>query len=253
MPEGDTIHRAARRIESALVGKLIERAEAPNQRSPLYRRVGRLEGQTLERVEARGKHLLAYFSGGDVIHSHLGMNGRWWIGHENAVRESAAWLLLVADGRAIVQRGGKILRLASGARIRSDPILRRLGPDPLGTGFDPAEATARLRSLGGGRQIGEALLDQRILAGSGNAIRVGALFNCRLDPWRSVAEIADEDLRRVVDETTRIMNISVAEGRRPASIYRAERAGCPACGGRVNVRGQGDDNRTTYWCGECQS
>ena len=59
MPEGDTIHRAARRMNAALRGKTIERAEAPSPRSPLHHRAAELEGRTLELAEARGKHLLA--------------------------------------------------------------------------------------------------------------------------------------------------------------------------------------------------
>jgi len=67
-----------------------------------------------------------------------------------------------------------------------------------------------------------------------------------------VADLDDASLRRLAEETERIMSASLAAGRRPASIYRAERRGCPACGGRVAIRGQGDDNRSTYWCPRCQ-
>ena len=147
MPEGDTIHRAARRIDVALRGCEIVLADAPNARSPIHGRVTRLEGSVLERVEARGKHLLAHFSTGEVIHSHLGMNGRWWITADGQMPYGKPWLVL-SSGRGIAsQTGGKLLRLVSESRIRNDPGLAQLGPDPLGGSFDTAEAASRLRQL----------------------------------------------------------------------------------------------------------
>lgn len=76
MPEGDTIHRVALRIDAALAGKRITGASAPNPRSPLHDRGHELTGRILERAEGRGKHLLVHFSSEVVLHSHLGMNGR---------------------------------------------------------------------------------------------------------------------------------------------------------------------------------
>ena len=160
MPEGDTIHRAARRMDAALRGREMVLADAPNPRSPIHGRAKKLEGSVLERVEARGKHLLAHFSSGDVIHSHLGMNGRWFIAADGRMPYGKPWLVL-SSGRGIAsQNGGKLLRLISESRVRNDPGLAQLGPDPLGGSFDAAEAAARLRRLGAGREIGDALLDQ---------------------------------------------------------------------------------------------
>lgn len=253
MPEGDTIHRAARRIDVALRGRELLLADAPNPRSPIHGKAKRLEGQTLERVEARGKHLIAHFSGGLAIHSHLGMNGRWWITADGRMPFGKPWLVL-SSGRAIAsQTGGKLLRLVSESQIRNDPALAQLGPDPLGPGWDPAGAAERLRRMGSGREIGDALLDQRIIAGIGNAIRNEALFRAGISPWRLVGDLSTDQLGRVVRENERVMRISMAKGRRPRSIYRANRRGCPACGGQIAVRGQGDANRTAYWCPACQS
>jgi endonuclease-8 len=126
----------------------------------------------------------------------------------------------------------------------------QLGPDPLGAGFEAAEATARLRRLGASREIGDALLDQGIIAGIGNAIRAEALFRARVSPMRRVDELSDSELELVVAENEGVMRESMAKGRRPRAIYRARR--CPSCGGPVESRGQGDDNRTAYWCPHCQ-
>ncbi len=252
MPEGDTIHRAARRLEAALGGKQIELADAPNPRSPIHGRAAPLQGSVLERVEARGKHLLAHFSGGLAVHSHLGINGRWRISADGAVPFGRPWLLLGSGRGLAAQSGGQILRLTTESKLRSDPVLARLGPDPLAPDFDLSRAVKRVRSAGADREIGEVLLDQTVVAGIGNAIRNGALFECGISPWSRVAEFEADQLERVLDESRRIMRVALEKGRRPRSIYRAERRGCPRCRGPVSVRGQGDANRMAYWCPRCQ-
>jgi endonuclease VIII len=254
LPEGDTIHRAASRLNTALAGRTLELADAPNPRSPIFSRATELQGRTLESAEAFGKHLVAHFSGGLALHSHLGINGRWSIAADGRLPYGKPWLRLASGPAVASQNGGKILRVVSESRLRADPTLRRLGPDPLRPGFVVAEATERLRRLGAGREIGDALLDQEIIAGIGNAIRVEALFRARVSPWREVGDLDPAELELVVAENESLMRTSIAEGRRPRSIYRANgRGGCPACGGPVSTRGQGDDNRTAYWCPRCQT
>jgi endonuclease VIII len=253
VPEGDTIHRAAGRLRAALAGKEIGRAETPNPRSPIHGRARSLEGQMLEEVEARGKHLIAHFSDGVAVHSHLGMNGSWVISSDGRVPWGKPWLLM-ASGRGIgAQFDGKLLRLVSESKLRNDPGLMQLGPDPLRKDFDPDAAAARLLAAGCDREIGDVLLDQRVIAGIGNAIRNEALFQARIDPWRKIGDLEPEEAADLVEINRRIMQISVRKGRRPRSIYRAARRGCPNCGGRISVRGQGDANRTAYWCERCQS
>jgi len=253
MPEGDTIHRAARRLNAALRGREIAGSDAPNPRSPIHHRAAELRGRTLELAEARGKHLLAHFSGDLVVHSHLGMNGRWSIAADGRVPYGKPWLLL-ASGRSIAaQTGGKLLRLASESRVRNDPALLQLGPDPLAPGFEVAAAAVRLREAGAGLEVGDALLEQRIIAGIGNAIRNEACFRAGISPWRRVEELGEDEAERLVRENQRVMELSVEAGRRPHSIYRGTRRGCPRCGGRIQARGQGDANRTAYWCPRCQT
>jgi len=253
MPEGDTIHRTACRMDAALAGRRIELADAPNPRSPVHGRAGRLEGRVLEGVEARGKHLLLHFSDGLAVHSHLGMNGRWRIAADGRRPFGKPWLVLSSGRGVAAQTGGQILRLVSESRLRNDPVLARLGPDPLAPGFDLEAAAARLRAAAAGVEIGEALLDQALVAGLGNAIKNGALWRAGISPWRRAGELEPQEAERVLHESRRIMRVAVEKGRRPPSIYRAERRGCPRCGGRVRVRGQGDANRTTYWCERCQT
>ncbi len=253
MPEGDTIHRIARRLNAALRGKEIGEAQAPNPRSPISHRAAELQGRRLEFAEARGKHLLAHFSGELVVHSHLGMNGRWSVAADGRLPYGKPWLLLASRQSIASQTGGRLLRLASESRVRNDPALLQLGPDPLSPGFDAAAAAARLREAGAGLEVGDALLEQRIIAGIGNAIRNEACFVAGINPWRLVDELSAEEAELLVRENQRVMQASLARGRRPHSIYRGTRRGCPRCGGRIQARGQGDANRAAYWCARCQT
>jgi endonuclease-8 len=253
VPEGDTIHRIAERLNDALAGCELTIADAPSPRSPPHGRVERLHGRRLECAEARGKHLLIHVSGGLAVHSHLGMNGRWSIDSEGRPPARGSWLSLGAATATASKRGARLLRLVNEARLTRDPSLAQLGPDPLADGFDATAAAQRLRELDAGRPAAEALLDQRLIAGIGNAIANEACFAAAISPWRQVAGLTVAEAERLVAEAERIMRVSTATGRRPRRIYRATRSGCPACGGRVESRGQGDANRTTYWCPRCQS
>lgn len=193
MPEGDTIHRVAMRMDAALVGKRIERAASPSPRSPIHARGGELAGRRLERAEAKGKHLLLHFSGDAVVHSHLGMNGRWLVRADGLLPFGEPWLLL-ASGSAIGSvTGGKILRLVSGARARNDPALLQLGPDPLHPDFDPEAAAGRLLGWTPTETVGAAVLDQSLIAGIGNVIRIEACFLARVNPWRSVSSLTEAE------------------------------------------------------------
>lgn len=253
MPEGDTIHRIARRIEDALVGRPLARVEAPNPRSPLHRRAAELEGATIERAEARGKHLLLHLTGDRVLHNHLGIGGRWQVATDGRLPRGRPWLLLVADPEFAALNGSKLLRLTSAARARNDPVLARLGPDPLAPDFDPGAAAARLLRWEPAEQVGAALLDQRLLAGVGNVIRIEALHLAAVSPWRPVGELSEREASELVDHGRRIMETTVREGRRPKRIYGAlARRPCPRCGGTIRRHRQGDDSRVTYWCEDCQ-
>jgi endonuclease-8 len=253
VPEGDTIHLAARRMQQALGGRTIERAEAPNPRSPLHRRAGELAGRTLESVEARGKHLLAHFSGDLVLHSHLGMNGRLRIFADGRRPHGKPWLVLAAGPGVAFQTQGKLLRLVSESKLRRDPALVRLGPDPLADGFRPEDGIRALRQRSDReRQLGDALLDQAVIAGIGNRYKAEGCFAARVSPWRRLADLSDTELRAVVLETASLMRAGVETGRQPADVYRREGRPCPRCGEPIVSRGQGDANRTTYWCTGCQ-
>ncbi len=250
MAEGDTILRAARRLDAALAGETVA-AAAPNPRG----RAGgieRLDGRRLERVASHGKNLLLHF-GDLVLHSHMGMNGAWHVyprGGRWRKPRSSAWAVLAGRRQEAVQFGGPTLRILPAGRLPRDPQLARLGPDVLAPGFDPGAAVRSLRA-DPSRALGDALLDQTLVAGIGNIFKSEACFAARLDPWRPLGDLSDDELRMVLEAARALMQEAVAGGRHAYAVYRARRP-CPACGGRIAARGQGDASRTTYWCPRCQ-
>jgi endonuclease VIII len=251
MAEGDTILRTARRLEAAICGGELS-VRAGNGRGRAAR-VERLDGRRLDRVEARGKHLLLHF-GGLVLHSHLGMSGSWQIvepGDRWRKPASAAWVTLTGEAAQAVQFGGPTLRVLSAAQLRRDPVLARLGPDVLAPDFGLGAAVAALRSSPD-QELGEALLDQRLIAGIGNIFKSEACFAARADPWRPIVELSDSELREVLEAARRLMQESVASGRNKPALYRHGGRPCPACGTPIAAHGQGDANRRTYWCPHCQ-
>jgi endonuclease-8 len=251
MAEGDTILRAAQRLDAALAGETVV-VSTPNPRG---RAVGveRLDGRRFAGAEAHGKHLLLNFDD-LVLHSHLGMSGGWHV-YPRGARwrrpRSSAWAVLTGERAEAVQFGGPTLRLLTAAKARRDPQLARLGPDLLDPEFDPIPVIAALRA-DPTRGVGDALLDQTLVAGIGNIFKSEACFAARVDPWRPLGDLSDEELRAVLLAAREQMLDAVAKGgRKSFSVYR-HRGPCPACGRPIASRGQGDANRTTYWCPNCQ-
>lgn len=266
MAEGDTVLRAARRIEAVLGGAEVGVA-APNPRGRVDG-LARVDGRRLDRVESHGKNLLLRF-GDLVLHSHLGMNGSWRVYRRGAAWEkpaAAAWAVLRGEEWEAVQFGGPTLRVLPASALRLDPQLASLGPDILAADFDLGEAVRSLRGelgrtsfryAGGsatarGTSLGEALLDQRRIAGIGNIFKSEACFAARLSPWLRLAELGDEDLQRVLLAAREQMQAAADGGRHPGAVYRRRGRPCSVCGTPIASRGQGDANRTTYWCPRCQ-
>lgn len=252
MAEGDTILRLARRFEATLLGETVA-ASAPNPRGKAAR-VEQLDGRTLETVEAHGKHLLLGF-GELSLHSHLGMGGGWHFYRPGARwrrPRPSAWAVLSGGGWDAVQFGGPTLRVATTSRLRRDPQLVRLGPDVLADDFDPNAVVVAMRT-DPSRGLGDALLDQHLVAGIGNIFKSEACFAAKVDPWRPVGEVSDEELRAVLIAAREQMMAAVESGRHSFRVYKRRHGACPTCRGPISSRGQGDANRTTYWCPRCQS
>jgi endonuclease VIII len=249
VPEGDTIAYAANRIRPVLEGRVPDEIVAP--REPRWPQ--RLAGRAITGVDTRGKHLFIRFEDGLALHSHLGMVGSWTVlGHGRIGRR--AWLVLRVGDRRAVEWGGPLLELMTDGRTRFDQRLAALGPDVLAEEFDRDRFLRRLRAEDPGRPIGDALLDQTTIAGIGNIWKAEGCWEACVDPWRPVRGVSDEEVVSIVDGVRPRMMLSAVEGPRTIQprVYRRTGQPCPRCGTRVLARGQGDGNRTTYWCPVCQ-
>jgi endonuclease VIII len=258
MPEGDTIHRAATRIRAVLEGRVPEEIHTPHPRHQRDRWPALLAGRALRSVDAHGKHLFLRFDGELTLHSHLRMTGAWGVyGRGEPWRRARrrAWLLLRLDGWEVVEFDGPLLELRSERRIRSDPALAALGQDVLGESFDAQLFLRRLRADDPARTIGEALLDQRLLAGIGNLWKAECCFSAGVDPWRALADLDDREALALLDFARERMRRSVDQGAgsRPRAVYGRAGRPCPRCQAPIRRRGQGENNRVTFWCPVCQT
>ncbi len=254
MPEGDTIHQAARTLARAIGGRRVL-----GWRSALPALEGAdLAGRTVERVEARGKHLLVRFDDGRTLHTHMRMDGSWHIyrpgepwpigAHRaHAVIETEAWVAVCFDA--------PICEL-----VRGEPaMVARLGPDLLDPDADLEEALRRLRAHPD-LPLGVAVMRQDLVAGIGNVYKSEVLFLTRLDPFAPVAARTDDELRRVLAEAQRLLRINVGRRRRtrhrlrgdPHWVYDRSGEPCFACGALIAMSRQGDHGRSTYYCPTCQ-
>ena len=244
MPEGDSLHRAARRLQ-VLVGERVE-AETPNLRAAAQLDATRLDGRRLESVRAVGKNLLLEFEGGLVLRSHLRMTGRWRVEPRGTAHAGRPWLVLRGARHQAVLWNGPVLEL--GARG-----VERLGPDILGDPPDLEAMRVRLRRDDPGRAVGDALLDQRLVVGIGNVWRAESLWRARVSPWRPLGGVSNEDLRAALKFAAALMAESLDGGRPARHVYRRAGRPCPRCGAAIESRGQGDGNRIAYWCPSCQA
>jgi endonuclease-8 len=231
MPEGDTLRAIASRLQ-VLVGQRVE-VETPHPRAAVKRIAERIDGLVLESVEAEGKNLLLRFAGGHVLRSHLRMTGRWRVVPRGTRRPGLPWLVVRGAAHEAVLWNGPVLEL--------DRPRRPLGPDILAEPPDLDGMVARLRAEPA-REVGDAVLDQRLVAGIGNKWRAEALWESRVSPWLPVGET---DLRAVLAAAHDLM-----KGRPPARVYR--RRLCPRCGTPIRSHPQGDAARLAYWCPTCQ-
>lgn len=260
MPEGDTVFQTARALHRALAGR---RLTASDLRVPQLATVD-LTGWTVAESVSRGKHLLVRMRPPGqgrpmTLHSHLGMDGSWrvyaigqrWRAQS---RHLIRAILRTADAVAV---GYQLHRLALVPTADETHLVGHLGPDLLGPDWDPAEAVRRL-SHQPATTIGEALRDQRNLAGIGNVYCSELLFLRGLWPWTPVHRVAD--LPALVSLAHRVLDANRARParsttgslRRGETCYVYGRAGqpCRRCGTPIELAAQAE--RLTYWCPSCQ-
>ncbi|MER6213827.1 MULTISPECIES: Fpg/Nei family DNA glycosylase [unclassified Streptomyces] len=261
MPEGDSVHRAAARLHAALAGKPLTHADL---RVPRFATAD-LTGRTTLEVVPRGKHLLARLEGGLTLHSHLGMDGAWYLfAPDEKWRGGPSYeiraVLAASDATAVGYRLPVLELLRTADEHRA---VGHLGPDLLGPDWDPDRAAAHLLAAPG-RPLGEALLDQRNLAGIGNIYKCELCFLASATPWTPVGALPDPEVTvvRIAAAAQRLLAANAGHGghrnttgsRRPGRelfVYGRARRPCLRCG--TPVRQAPQDGRPTYWCPRCQS
>jgi endonuclease-8 len=249
--------RTARRLDAALAGTELTWCDL---RVPALATVD-LTGHRVEAVLAVGKHLLTRIDPGLTLHSHLRMDGSWhlfatgqrWTGGPGhtvrAVLGNERWQAV----------GYRVHDLALVARRDEHTLVGHLGPDVLADDWDVAEAVRRLLA-GPDRPIGEALMDQRTVAGIGNMYKSETLFLSGLDPWTPATQVPDpvglfERARRLMTANLgRVRQTTTADTGRGRQHWVYQRGGqpCRRCGTLVRRDEQGNGARSTYWCPTCQ-
>jgi len=257
MPEGDTIALAAARIRPVLEGVVPDSVATPQRRHARDRWPARLEGRKVNAVRTHGKHLFLDFEGDLTIHSHLRMTGAWSVTQPQAkTRRSRnrAWLIIRASGQEVINFDGPVLELMTKSRSRSARHLAQLGPDVLAEQFDSQKFLRRLREDDPTRGFGDALLDQQTIAGIGNIWKAETCWGAGIDPWRAIGDIADSEALNAIELVRPRMMASAAGHERDIKrgVYARGGRECTRCGERIKSRGQGDDNRITWWCPGCQ-
>lgn len=254
MPEGDVVWYTARRLHEALAGRALTRSDF---RVPRYATVD-LAGQTVTEALARGKHLLIRTGNGLTVHTHLKMEGSWRIRPAGAkLTESHKIRLLLANSewQAVGYQLGITEVLPTSGE---EQVTGHLGPDLLGPDWDTAEAVRRL-TKDPDRPIGEALLDQRNLAGIGNLYKCEVLFLRGVSPWTPAGQVTNPErmaelARRLLDANkARIGQVTTGDSRPGRQTWVYGRAGSPCrrCGTPIRRQTDGAD-RITFWCPSCQ-
>jgi endonuclease VIII len=268
MPEGDTILQAATRLHATLAGHTIQRFVSP---LPEFKERD-VVGRTVTRVYARGKNLVIELDDGRAIHTHLRMEGVWYVRHKAELTERekvrferephglnpALTMILETDAALAVCERAAIAKLAPLSSIERE--LSSLGPDLLSQDFDAELARHNLRSRPE-LEIGDAIMLQSLLAGIGNVYKSEVLFLEKLNPFLPIRELDDATLDRLITRARDLMNRNRNGSRRSnfgkingLKYYVYGRSGehCLKCDARIGMRRQGSQLRSTYFCPLCQ-
>jgi endonuclease-8 len=278
MPEGDTIFRAARALQKALAGKAVTGFETTLAKLASVDDQSLIAGRTVERVEARGKWCLIFFSGDLILLTHMRMSGSWHIyktGERWHAPRSAMRVVITCGGVQAVGFNIQVADLHTAKSLERSAHVSKLGVDVLGEGYSidiALQALCEYRRVHPDAEIGNVLLNQRVLSGIGNAYKSEIAFAARVNPFRCMRTISDAELERVADIAQRYMLANIAEekgegmvtytGSRRTTramdhgarlwVYRRQGQECRRCGAIIEMRRQGTGARSTYWCPSCQ-
>jgi endonuclease-8 len=258
VPEGDTVHRTARRLHRALAGQLLTGTDFRVPRLATTDLTGSLVVETI----ARGKHLLTRFEGAEALslHTHLKMEGSWRVYARGERWKRPAHQARVVLETASHQAVGFSLGIVELIPTSQEPdVVGHLGPDLLGPDWDENEALRRLRA-DPDRPVVEALVDQTRLAGIGNMYAAELCFVSGLHPQTPMSDVPDlprlvRVARQMLEQNvTRATQATTGNLREPFWVYRRDKAPCRRCGTPIEVamRGEPGRERASYWCPRCQ-
>ncbi|HYB39855.1 MAG TPA: endonuclease VIII Nei2 [Mycobacterium sp.] len=252
MPEGDTVWYTAAKLREALAGKTLTRCDV---RVPRFATTD-LTGLTVDEVISRGKHLFIRV-GPASIHSHLKMDGSWWVRSTTRPVREDHHVRIILEANETQAIGNGLAQLEVLDRANDLSVVAHLGPDLLGEDWDPQVAAANLIA-DPDRPIAEALLDQRVLAGIGNVYCNELCFVSGHLPTAPVAAITDP--KRLVSRARDMLwanrfrwsRCTTGDTRAGRQLWVYGRAGqeCRRCGTLIMSDNSGD--RVAYWCPNCQ-
>ena len=278
MPEGDTIYRAARALQKALGGKVVTAFETGLANLASFNDDAPLVGRTVEKVESRGKWCLIFFSGDIILVTHMLMSGswhiyrageKWWMGR-NRMRVA----ITCGDYQAVAFNV-PIAQFHTAHSLERSTQVPKLGPDILADDFSTVSAVDALKRRATSHpqeELAVVLLNQRVLAGLGNVYKSEVAFAAGVNPFRKMHTITTSEMQKIAEVSQRYMRANVVDGagdgivtysgnRRTtqamnqadrAWVYRRQGQQCRRCGTIINMRKQGEQARSTYWCPSCQ-
>jgi endonuclease-8 len=270
VPEGDTLHLLARKLGPVLTGKPVRALDLVRRTTDTRG----LSGVTITGVEARGKNLLVRFANDLCLHVHLKMNGRVRLFDRDPAKTWApagAVAMLDTEQHRVIVYDAPVARLVRTQDLTSDLHFRDLGPDLVGVSFDLGEAVKRLCARKE-QELGDALLDQGVVAGIGNVWKSELCFTLRLDPFATVSAFDEGELsallslartqlhdtvhqpRRTIPDpfASRRPRLDPRQGEKPVSVYGRAGEPCYDCGTLIEMQRQGTLLRSTYYCASCQ-
>jgi endonuclease-8 len=261
VPEGDTVHRWAARLDGALAGRPLRRVEI--RRTPRGLRPPAPEVRIVA-VEAHGKHLLVHFDDGATLHTHMGLRGVWHLYRPGArwrrPRHGARAVLEAEDGTAAVCFDAPVVELRRDSRpesTRARRSLEQLGPDLCDAAVDVDAVLERLQHVPASTELGSVLLDQRVAAGIGNVFKSEVCWALRINPSTPIGALGDSTRRAIYETAHGQLRANLGDGRRITyrgglAVYRKARRPCPRCRTPIRRSYDADDERVTYWCPRCQ-
>lgn len=263
MAEGHAVIRWARALQ-ALVGEPLIDVALPKRWGE---RVAPLVGTEITSIRTHGKHLLLHLSNNETIHTHAMQYGSWQIGERGmTLRKEAKYvrLRLVTEPHEAVFYHGPVIELLTAHELAVHGALQALGPDVMAEQVDCAEIVRRVAAAAE-RPIGDVVLDQRVIAGVGNIFKSEGLFLAQLDPRRPAAETSRAEVERFVEAVAPLMwRATERYGKTVTTtaelqdqghlhyVYRRRGHPCIVCGTKILMERQGELDRSTYFCPNCQ-